>query len=184
MRERKTLTADEIQVNQKFFCYHIGGYSCMPWMDYIKEKKDDCIVIYDKTRPSAGSEEIPKTAIFEVELSDDEYNTKYYDAAKEVYDILSDSEYVGEHGHHEMWNAWIGSSCQEMYNKLKENDLTLIGWFWLSEIKHGWFSDCNIGIIAEDKGGDRFWCHWDKDSIDSMCAIYKSTKEHLKGSSL
>lgn len=84
MRKRKKLTASEIQVNQQFVSYTVGNSTCMPWMDYIKEIKDDSIVIYDKTRPNLGSEEIPKTAIFEVELSDEEYNAQYYDAAKEV----------------------------------------------------------------------------------------------------
>lgn len=56
MRKRKKLTASEIQVNQQFVSYTVGNSTCMPWMDYIKEIKDDCIVIYDKTRPSAGSE--------------------------------------------------------------------------------------------------------------------------------
>lgn len=176
MRKRKRLTASEIQVNQQFVSYTVGKSTRMPWMDYIKEIKDDCIVIYDKTRPNLGSEEIPKTAIFEVELSDEEYNAQYYYAAKEVFDILSGSEYLGDHGYHEMWNAWIGRSCQEMYNNLREEKLTLIGWFRLSEIKHGWFSDCDIGIIAEDENGDRFWCHWEKTAIDEMCECYKEQK--------
>lgn len=173
IREKKRLTADEMQIDQKFLCYIIKNRCCMPWMCYVKEIKDDCVVIYDKTRPNLGSEEIPKTAIFEVELSEEEYNEKYYDAAKEIYKILSGGEYLGDRGYHEMWNAWIGCSCQEMYNNLREEKLTLIGWFWLSKVKHGFFSDCDIGIIAEDENGDRFWCHWDKDSIDTMCLLYK-----------
>ena len=46
MRKRKKLTASEIQVNQQFVSYTVGKSTRMPWMDYIKEIKDDCIVIY------------------------------------------------------------------------------------------------------------------------------------------
>lgn len=65
-----------------------------------------------------------------------------------------------------------------MYNNLREEKLTLIGWFQLSEIKHGWFSDSDIGIIAEDKEGNRFWCHWEKTAIDKMCERYKEQKNN------
>ena len=48
----------------------------------------------------------------------------------------------------------------------------LIGWFSLPEIKHGFFADCDIGIVIEDNNSERFWCHFKKQSIDWMVAKY------------
>ena len=124
-------------------------------------------------RQTLGSEEIPRNALFEVELTTEEFNTKYREAAKGIYEILSGGEYVGDHGYHEMYNGWLGSTCQNMAKNLQEERLQLVGWFWLSEIKHGWFDDCDIGIIAENKDGERFWCHYTKSSIDEMCEMYR-----------
>lgn len=173
MKETKTLTADQMRVDQRFETYIVGNRSTMTWKDCIKEIRDDCIVIYDKSRPTLGSEEIPRNALFEVELTAEEFNTKYREAAKGIYEILSGSEYIGDHGYHEMYNGWIGQNCQWLYKNLQEESLQLVGWFWLSEIKHGWFDDCDIGIIAEDKDGERFWCHYSKESIDQMCEMYR-----------
>lgn len=173
MRETKKLTVEQLKIGQEFLCYKIGQSTTHPCLCHIKEIGPDGIIIYDKTRPSAGSEKVPINAIFEVELTDKEFNQKYRDSAKEVYDILSGAEYIGDRGSHEMYNGWLGSTCQELYKNLKDEDWKLIGWFWLSNVKHGYFSDCDIGVIAEDNDGERFWCHYTKQEIDYMCECYK-----------
>lgn len=176
-RETKTLTADEVKPNQEFLCYRIKNLCSMPCVNYIKEVKEDGVIIYDKQRPHLGDEKISRDAVFEVYLTDKEFDNKYRNAAKEIYDILSGSEYVGDPGRHEMYNGWLGRTCQELYRNLNKENWKLIGWFYLQAIKHGWFVDSDIGIIVEDETGERFWCHYSKESIDRMCVVYKEVNE-------
>ena len=49
MKETKTLTADQMRVDQRFETYIVGNRSTMTWKNCIKEIRNDCIVIYDKT---------------------------------------------------------------------------------------------------------------------------------------
>ena len=178
IKETKALTADQLRPNQEFKSYKLGKAVSIPWRHYIKEIKDDCVIIYDKNRPYAGEQSVSRSAIFEVYIAPEEFNLKYKEPAKEIFEILSGREYVGEVGQHEFDNSWLGSTCQELYNNLKNQNFKLIGWFWLQSVKHGFFNDCNIGIIVENETGDRFWCHYTKQGIDVMCELYE---EEIKG---
>lgn len=172
MKERKKLSYDEIQVGQKIFCYHLGRQCTISWRDIVKEITENGVILYSKRFSNDAGELIPKEAVFEVELTEEEFNQKYHEDAREVYNILNSGEYVGDHGYHEMDNSWQGSSCQEIYKRLAEQHLHLLGWFWLQEIRHGWFADYDVGMVVEDDTGERFWCHYKKQWIDDILEYY------------
>lgn len=89
----------------------------------------------------------------------------------EVYNILKNNNNVQEVGTHEYDNSWLISSIEELTNKLNEKEYRLIGWFPLSAPKK--YADniyLDIGIVAEEEDGYRFWCHyikrWLEDDIE------------------
>jgi hypothetical protein len=76
---------------------------------------------------------------------------------------------------HEMWNGWIGCDPYEFAQNLDKYHLIILGYFKLKSLKPGTLLD--IGIVAEDEDGERFWCHysskWIKDWKDEYPELYK-----------
>lgn len=171
MRETKKVTAGQLKIGDKIVSFTINNCCTSSWRNCVKEINENGVVIYKKYSDDKG-ELISKDALFTVELSDEEFINKYHVAARYIYDILSGPEYKGDRGFHEMDNSWLGGTIEEFYVLLQKKKLSLIGWFSLPNIKHGFFCDCDIGIIAEDENGERFWCHDQKENIDFSCSEY------------
>jgi len=73
---------------------------------------------------------------------------------------MSNTDNIGEH---EMWNGWISSDLIEMAQACAKYNIKIIGYFQLSNPRPligKTFLD--IGIVAEDNDGSRFWCHASK----------------------
>lgn len=123
-----------------------------------------------------------RDATYWVPLSEIELFNKYLPKAEEIAAILRGPAYVGDWGYHEMWNGWIGGDPLDMADYMsKDHPLTLIGWAPLDEIKHGWFTNSDIAIIAEYvEDGERFWCHWSRESIDNGLEYFEYKKEKMK----
>ena len=88
-------------------------------------------------------------------LTEQEYKSKYFHTAKEIVQGLQNKLYSPGDAYHEMWNGWIGINPYEMAQDMVKHKLIIIGYFPLSNV----LDTRDIGIVAEDKDGDRFWCH-------------------------
>lgn len=87
-------------------------------------------------------------------------NKCYYNKAKDIVKALQNTLPDCGDAYHELWNAWtthIDPYNMAMY--FEKYNFTFIGYFYVKNPK-GLY---NIGLIAEDKDGNRFWSHWRED---------------------
>ena len=171
---KKWLTFEQLIPGQKIVWYKSEGKLISPAYSFIKAVEDNTLILTSKFDKSSMIRlTLPANTLFEVYLSEEEFTNKYHELSKPLYEILKGPEYIGDKGYHSMDNSWLASSLEELYYNLSLESFKLIGWFSLPEIKHGFFDDSDIGIILENSEGERFWCHFKKQSIDWMTAKYE-----------
>ena len=97
-----------------------------------------------------------------------------YKKAKQIVQALEHELYDSGDAHHEYWNTWVlALDPYDMAESAEKFNLTIIGYFKLKEPKHG----LDIGIVAEEKDGNRIWCHakkvWFEDWKEEFPELYK-----------
>lgn len=91
---------------------------------------------------------------------ENKYNNEISELKVKLAHKMSNTDNIGKH---EMWNGWISSDLIEMAQACAKYNIKIIGYFQLSNPKRlvgKTFLD--IGIVAEDNNGSRFWCHASK----------------------
>lgn len=101
-------------------------------------------------------------------------NKYYYNKAKEVVAALQHQLYDSGDATHELLNTWVCAlDPYDMVKTLEKHNLTIIGYFYLTEPK----MKLDIGIIAENKNGERIWCHarkvWFEDWKEDYPELYE-----------
>ena len=125
------------------------------------------VVLKDYT----GKEAVhPLSAQYEVEMSEDEFRTKYRRRAKKVMAALCNKMANYEIGPHEMWNAWLSNDPYEMAAFCEENHLRVLGYCTDILPKVSMFGDdyMDVGICAEESDGTKLWCHFFTETLRYM----------------
>lgn len=96
-----------------------------------------------------------------IELSTEEKLKKFAnDIAELKKNIQNEIPFIStEIGYHEMWNSWIDTDFCDMAMKCISNNIKIIGHCHLDNPLKSYGITLDIGIIAEDDIGNRFWCH-------------------------
>lgn len=156
MKDYKRLPILSCKIGDSFDIVIYPNGSCHMGPKYtIKEFLKDNVLCYNSW--TNDNITISNKVIVEIPLSKEEIEEKYFLKAKEIVVAMSNKLYDNGGYPHEMWNEW--ACCVNPYDMAKiceENSITVIGYFPLYEWKKG---DLDIGVLAEDNKGDRFWCH-------------------------
>lgn len=116
-----------------------------------------------------GIEEIISTEyMFEVAMTEDEIRKKYGKKAKEVFDALQNRLNLDEIGKHEMWNAWVSYDPYEMAAYCIKEKMTILGVCPDVYNHNTW----NVGICACYENGEKFWCHFSGNMLETMSEMY------------
>lgn len=156
----KEVSIADLSIGDTFDTYIEGNTSCMG-PNYIVEKIIDTEVICrcDRTKElkSFSKEKIK----VKVPMTIEEIHKRDFVKAKEIAQAFKHEMYDAGDAEHEMWNGWLmGLSPYELADNIKEDDISIIGWFPLNISKRYKGDRCDIGVVAEDNtSGSRFWCH-------------------------
>ena len=179
----KYVSSKEVKVGDIVQGYRLGTLTSMCTAK-IKGKNPFKITITmwpDST--SARDEDIDASALFKVEMAEEEFRKKYNKQAKELMLALKNKMVLDEIGYHEMWNAWIDFDPWEMAEACIKNNIRVLGISSDIPSKANMFSGkvCDIGVCAEYiDNGERFWCHWFSSSIEDMFEAYRYLIEENK----
>lgn len=124
----------------------------------------------------AGNEEkIDASFMFRVEMTEEEFNLKYREKAREVLKGIQNKLRKDEIGYHEMWNAWIYGTPYEIAQYCAKENIKVVGHSTEIYPKIAMFSGDTLdaGVCAEYQDGERFWCHYRSEDIAEMIERHK-----------
>lgn len=168
----KEISIADLSIGDTFDTYIKGNTSRMG-PDYTVEKITDTEVIcrngWTKQLENFSKEKIK----VKIPMTIEEIHKRDFAKAKEIAQAFKHEMYDAGDAEHEMWNGWLmGLSPYELADNIKEDDISIMGWFPLNIPKRYKSDRCDIGVVAEDNtSGSRFWCHavsdwyrdWEKD---------------------
>ena len=160
MRDRKTVPLRDVKEGTKFDIIKGSGFSTMASYELVKQQGIFAIVkLWGEKEERISTE----NTFVEIELTEEEIKNKYFDKAKEIAKNLQNkipfnSSYIG---YHEMWNSWIDPDPYQMASNCEYENIKILGICDLDEDAKeiGDYLILDIGIIAETKSGNKFWCH-------------------------
>lgn len=165
IKENKLVTYKNLNIGQK-----IGGYRDGTFTSYFNafvKSITPSFVIVEKWREGGNIEKINSSAMFFVEMSDDEIKQKYHHKASEIVKNLQNKLHRDEIGYHEMWNGWISYNPYEMAKYCIDEQIEIIGICYDIVPKQAFPGKMlDVGICAEYEDGTRFWCHYDSETIN------------------
>ena len=163
-RDTKWVTAKNLKVGDKIQGWKIGSSR---WMCSKIVKEVTPFRVRVVWRMEDEGEWVDASAMFEVELTDKEFYTKYQKDVEELQVALQNKLLRDEIGYHEMWNTWIAYDLYELAHKCREEKLKFIGWTEDITPKHSWAGQLlDVGLCAENEDRERFWCHVSRDIFD------------------
>ena len=154
----------QLKIGQKILGYRLGKLDSS-FVGYIRRFFPDFVEvdIYGKTK------KISTTAMFAREMLPEEFRKKYHSAALSAITNIQNKLYYDEIGYHEMWNAWLRLDPFELAQQCLKNGITIVGHCTDITPKRSWLGEMlDVGVCAEYKDGERFWCHWKKTDIDEL----------------
>lgn len=155
MKDYKQVSIKNLNIGDTFSSYHKGNMSSMGatyTVEEITETEVICRNSWTKELQSFSKE----TIFVDIPMTEKELHIRDFDKAKEIAEAFEHQLYDPGDAPHEMWNGWLmGIDPYDIAAHLKEDKITIIGWFYLTYPK----GDLDIGVVAEDFEGDRFWCH-------------------------
>lgn len=156
----KEVSIADLSIGDTFDTYIEGNTSCMG-PDYIVEKITDTEVICRCDRTKELKNFSKEKIKVKVPMTMEEIHKRDFVKAKEIAQAFKHEMYDAGDAEHEMWNGWLmGLSPYELADNIKEDDISIIGWFPLNISKRYKGDRCDIGVVAEDNtSGSRFWCH-------------------------
>ena len=166
IKDTKFVTAKNLKVGQEIQGWKIGNRRSM-CTRIVKEVTPFQVRV--AWRMEDEGEWVDGSAMFEVELTDKEFYTKYHKDAKEIQEALKNKLLRDEIGYHEMWNAWLSYNLYEMAQYCRKENIKIVGYSEDIIPKHSWAGELlDIGICAETEDGERFWCHTSRDVFDYL----------------
>ena len=169
--ENKRATYHALEVGQKIDGYEMGNN--IHFGDWTVV---DVNPSYVSVKQKFGNKvtQVPSDVIFFIKLTEDEFEQKYLEGAKEVYRNIQNRLAEYEIGDHEIWNAWLGTPY-EMAQQCDRGDFKIIGYCKDIIPKHSWITEepLDVAICAEYENGERFWCHWRMEYLKEMIEVYR-----------
>lgn len=173
MKECKLVTYKNLKIGQEIRGTNDGGCDSS-FIAFVKAINPAFITV-EKWRIGGDEEKINSTLMFKVELTEDEFNSKYREPAKEVLKGINNRLHKDEIGYHEMWNAWLYGTPYEIAKECVKNGIRVVGYSAEIHPKIAMFSGdtLDVGVCAEYEDGERFWCHFRSKDIKEMINDYK-----------
>ncbi|MEG2001005.1 MAG: hypothetical protein RR053_06405 [Evtepia sp.] len=170
--EEKFVTYRNLKVGQKIKGVKDGGRHSM-FTAFVKSINTVYVTV-EMFNLGGNEKKIDSSAMFCIELTDDEFNDKYREKAKEALCGIQNKLHYDEIGYHEIWNAWLCGTPYEIAKYCVEKDMKVVGYSSDIAPKIAMFSGdvLDVGVCAECADGERFWCHFRKSDIDKMIERY------------
>ena len=177
----KYITAKNLKIGEKIEGIKDGNMHRM-FTAYVKEILPHKVILSMWKPDSKETEEFSTDVQFEVALTEEEFNIKHLEGAKEVLDALKNKLLLEQIGEHEMWNSWLYGSIFEIAAACKENNMKIIGVCEGITPKRSWVSDelLDLGVCCEYEDGDRIWCHFSHKMLDELVEISEYTIKRLE----
>ena len=171
--ENKLVTYKHLSVGQEI--KGTEGEGCHTSFSAIVKSINPAYVTVEMFGRGGREEKIDASLMFNVEMSEKEFEEKYRDKAKEVIMGIQNKLHGDELGYHEMWNAWLYGTPYEIANYCIKNDMKVVGHSTDVTPKITMFSGdiLDVGVCAEYENGDRIWCHFRSDDIKKLLERYK-----------
>lgn len=170
--EDKYVTWKNLRVGQKINGYKEDGH----WSSFVAYVKsmNSAYVTVAMWRENGLEEKIPSNVMFAIELTEDEFEEKYKEKAKEVLVNIQKSLHRDEIGEKEIWNAWLCGSPFEIAAACKKEKMTVVGHCKDIIPKISLISNesLDVGVCCEYEDGDRIWCHFSTKNIEDMLDDY------------
>lgn len=171
--EEKLVTYKNLEIGQEIKG-HVDGGCSSGYAGYIKEI-NPAFVTVAMWREDGKLKKINSSCMFKVEMTVEEFNSKYKEKAREVLKGIRNKLHGDEIGYHEMWNAWLYGTPYEMASHCAQNNMMVIGYSPDICPKTAMFSGdiLDAGVCAEYEDGERFWCHFRSKDIEDMLEQYQ-----------
>lgn len=173
VRKRKYVTWKSLKKGQEIHGYKRGTLTS----GFYAVVESANVAFVTVLKWGTDEEKIPaEETMFEVDMTEDEFKSKYAKGAAEVIQALQNLLAEYEIGYHEMWNAWISYDPYEMAAECQDKKIKVIGVCNDITPKHIMFDPdfiLDIGICAEYSDGERFWCHASRKYLDDMLSDYE-----------
>ena len=181
MEEKKYVTYRHLKIGQEISGTKSGN-SCSGFRGYIKSV-NAAYVIVEMWNPGGNEERFSSAeTLFGIEMTEEEIRQKYNDKAGKIVAAMKNRLEKYEIGPHEMWNSWLSSNPWEMAQACAKEKLTILGCCYDIIPKHAMFSGdlLDVGVCVEDEDGDKFWCHFSRDSVEIMKRRYERYQEYMR----
>lgn len=175
--ETKLVTYKNLKIGQEIKGTKEGN-SYRGFHAFVKSINPSYVVV-EMWRKGGTEEKINTTAMFEVEITEEEFHRKYENDAKEIIINIQNKMCADQIGYHEMWNAWLSIDPYEMAAYCKKEKIKIIGHCTDIIPKTAMFSGkkLDVGVCAEYEDGERFWCHFTNSNIDYMIDEWEEKHE-------
>jgi hypothetical protein len=167
MRENKKVTFKNLTVGQEIKGIEDGSL-CSSFNAIIKDI-NPAFVTYWMWGKADREEKVRSDVMFLIEMTEEDFNDKYREKAKEVLNNIQNKLNYDEIGYHEMWNSWLYGTPYEIAKECINENITIRG--YSSDI--GYKTDLSgeildIGVCAEYEDGERFWCHFSTKCLNDL----------------
>ena len=172
IRKDKLVTYKNLKIGQKITGAR-GSNCSRGFTAYVKAINPNYVTVA-LWREDGKEENIDSSLMFEVEMSDEEFENKYREKAKEVIKNIQNRLLYDEIGYHEMWNSWLYGTPYEMAAYCIKEKIKIVGHSTDITPKIAMFSGdtLDVGVCAEYEDGERFWCHYRSSDIEMLLKRY------------
>ena len=124
-RDTKWVTAKNLKVGDKIQGWKIGSsrHMCSKVVQEVTPFQ-----VRVAWRMEDEGEWVDASAMFEVELTDKEFYTKYRKDVAKLQIALQNKLLRDEIGYHEMWNAWTAYDLYELAWNCRKEKIKILGW--------------------------------------------------------
>lgn len=170
--ENKLVTYKHLAIGQEIKGTEYEG--CSRSFSAIVKSINPAFVIVEMWRKGGEEQKIDSSLMFKVEMSEEEFEEKYRDKAKEVITGIQNKLHGDQLGYHEMWNAWLYGTPYEIASYCIKNNMKVVGHSTDITPKIAMFSGDTLdaGVCAEYEDGERIWCHFRTEDINKMLECY------------
>lgn len=156
--DNKRIPLDQLKIGDVIVAKHHTPTGTMMGPEYtvLKIEDDNIEVMNSWTKMPEPLTEADYGV--DIGLTEAEIHARDFNMAREIALAMDHEMYDEGDAYHEMWNGWIDCDPYDMAYRAKDQKIMVLGWFKLKghQIR---MDDLDIGIVAEDETGDRFWCH-------------------------
>lgn len=161
MRETKKVGYRALKEGQEIKGFELGGTQA-GFTAFVKSASISGVVV-NKWKSNGVEETIDSSAMFLVEMTDDELLRKYESEIKEILTSIQNRLTKDQLGYKEQWNSWLYGDPAEMAAYTVKDKFKIVGYSEEITPKHSMFTGdiMEIGICGEYQDShNRFWCHY------------------------